>query len=249
MTEHLIEPEIGSFTFTDQLIDGELRWITFYADKPMIRPMRWLHRKLEELFGIPYPQIVIGFWEDAAEVWRLIDAEGVKPPQGPEVVLNAQAAAALNAKVGEDVTLWIELPSAVPRDTLLGRKDNDSQEVTLKVSAITAAGSSLSRLGLNPTQALPLNAFVDLHVLQDRLDLAAVPPSRRDPVGKPGRINALFASGLELWEVEQLVPGDHDGVPLVVKSQVRGKIPVVAADNRRQVKVWHVQVPYFPCPW
>lgn len=129
--------------------------------------------------------------------WPLIESDGVKPPQGAEVVLNAQAAAALNAKVGEEVTLWIELPSAVPRDTLLGRKDNDSQEVTLKVSAITAEGSSLSRLGLNPTQALPLNAFVDLHTLQERLDLDAVPPSRRDPVGKPGRINALFASGLE----------------------------------------------------
>lgn len=129
--------------------------------------------------------------------WPLIDSHGVKPPQGAEVVLNAQAAAALQVKVGEEVTLWIELPSAVPRDTLLGRKDNDSQEVTLKVSAITADGSPLSRLGLNPTQALPLNAFVDLHVLQERLDLDAVRPSRRDPVGKPGRINALFASGLD----------------------------------------------------
>jgi putative ABC transport system permease protein len=129
--------------------------------------------------------------------WPLIDSHGVKPPQGAEVVLNAQAAAALQAKVGEEVTLWIELPTAVPRDTLLGRKDNDSQEVTLKVSAITAEGSPLSRLGLNPTQALPLNAFVDLHLLQERLDLDEVRPSRRDPVGKPGRINALFASGLD----------------------------------------------------
>lgn len=126
--------------------------------------------------------------------WPLLDAQGVKPPHGAEVVLNAQAAAALQAKVGEDVTLWIELPSAVPRDTLLGRKDNDSQEVTLKVSAITPEGSALSRLGLNPTQALPLNAFVDLHVLQERLDLDEVRPSRRDPAGKPGRINALFVS-------------------------------------------------------
>jgi putative ABC transport system permease protein len=42
--------------------------------------------------------------------WPLIDSHGVKPPQGAEVVLNAQAAAALQAKVGEEVTLWIFPP-------------------------------------------------------------------------------------------------------------------------------------------
>lgn len=128
--------------------------------------------------------------------WPLIDAAGIAPPQGTEVVLNAQAADALNAKIGEDVTLWIELPTAVPRDTLLGRKDNDSQEITLKVSAIAGPDSGLSRLGLNPTQALPLNAFVDLHVLQERLGLEEVRPTGRDPVGKPAKINTLIATGL-----------------------------------------------------
>ena len=91
-------------------------------------------------------------------------------------------------------TIWIEIPSAVPRDTLLGKKDNDSQEITLTVTAIALESSGLARLGLQPTQAMPLNVFVDLHVLQERLGLEEVKPNKRDPSGKVARVNALFNS-------------------------------------------------------
>ena len=134
---------------------------------------------------------VYGFDERA---WSLIDTSSVERPSGNSVVLNARAAAAVGATVGDEVTIWIELPSAVPRDTLLGKKDNDSQEITLKVSAISPDESGLSRLGLHPTQALPLNAFVDLHVLQERLGLEEVRPTKRDPTAKPARVNALLAT-------------------------------------------------------
>ncbi|MEK6259831.1 MAG: FtsX-like permease family protein [Planctomycetota bacterium] len=125
--------------------------------------------------------------------WSLIETAAVELPTGNGVVLNARSAEAVGAKVGDEVTLWIELPSAVPRDTLLGKKDNDSQEITLKVSGISQEESGLSRLGLHPTQALPLNAFVDLHVLQERLGLEEVKPTRRDPTAKPARVNAVLA--------------------------------------------------------
>ena len=134
---------------------------------------------------------VYGFDQRA---WSLIDVARVELPTGNGVVLNSRAAAAVGAKVGDELTLWIELPSAVPRDTLLGKKDNDSQEITLKVSAIAPDESGLSRLGLHPTQALPLNAFVDLHVLQERLGLEEVKPTRRDPTAKPARVNALLTT-------------------------------------------------------
>ncbi|WP_373652528.1 FtsX-like permease family protein [Schlesneria sp. DSM 10557] len=138
---------------------------------------------------------VYGF-DDRA--WSLVNVEGDKldPPQGDGIVLNARAAEAVGAKIGDEVTLWIEIPSAVPRDTLLGKKDNDSQEITLKVSAIAPETTGAARLGLLPTQALPLNAFVDLHVLQERLGLEEVKPSRRDPTGKPARVNTLFNQDL-----------------------------------------------------
>ena len=133
---------------------------------------------------------IYGFGSSA---WSLINTADVTPPKDGEVVLNTQVAQALHAKVGDEVTLWIELPSAVPRDTLLGHKDNDSKEIVLKVSAIAPEHSGLSRLGLNPTQSVPRNAFVDLQFLQERLDQEKLRPTRSDPVARPARVNALLA--------------------------------------------------------
>ena len=127
-----------------------------------------------------------------ARAWALIDTGGLERPRDTGVVLNAQAAHAIDAKVGDEITLWVELPSAVPRDTLMGKRDNDSQEITLTVTGIAPDATGLGRLGLQPTQALPLNSFIDLSALQERLDLDHVKPSRRDPVGKPARVNALL---------------------------------------------------------
>lgn len=125
--------------------------------------------------------------------WKLLNA--AQPvPVDTGLILNQQAADALAAKVGETVTLWIELPSAIPRDSLLGNKDNDAQEIELTVSAIAPDESGPGRFGLQPNQQLPLNAFVGLKTLQDRLDLAEVRPTKRDPRGAPARVNTLLAS-------------------------------------------------------
>lgn len=144
--------------------------------------------------------------------WSLITTSGTKVPAEGQLVLSQSAAAAINAKVGDSVTLWIELPSLVPRDTLMGKKDNDSQEITVTLAAIAPETNGLSKLGLQPTQAMPLNAFVGLHFLQDQLDLAEVKPSKRDPIGKPARINAIFArdNRPNALQAEMLKGGDVD---------------------------------------
>ena len=152
--------------------------------------------------------------------WSLIETGSIDRPHETQIVLNAQAAEALQVKVGDDVTVWIELPSAVPRDTLLGRKDNDSQEITLTVSAIAPAENGLSRLGLNPTQALPLNAFVDLSVLQERLDQERIRPTRHDPFGKTARVNSLLVTGpepLDLQKTRELVDQYNQAVRQVIQ--------------------------------
>lgn len=127
-----------------------------------------------------------------ARAWPLFKSEGIAPPLETGVVLNSRTAEAIDAKVGDEITAWIELPSSIPRDTLMGKKDNDSQEITLKVIEVVGDSSGLSRFGLQPTQSLPRNAFVNLRVLQERLGLEDVRPSRRDPVGKPARVNSLL---------------------------------------------------------
>jgi ABC-type antimicrobial peptide transport system permease subunit len=148
---------------------------------------------------------VYGFDQRA---WSLLETGNVQPPEGTNVVLNARAAEAIDAKVGDEITVWIELPSMVPRDTLMGNKDNDSQEITLTVSEIVPETNGLTRLGLLPTQSLPLNAFVNLHLLQERLSLDEAKPSKRDPVGKPARVNALLAESTAATKPLTLIADD-----------------------------------------
>ncbi len=131
-----------------------------------------------------------------ARAWSMVANKDLPAPENDGVYLNPALATALNAQVGDQITLWLELPSAVPRDTLLGKKDNDSTEITVKVARILPDGPGAARLGLLPTQQLPLNAFVALPHLQDALDLADVRPTRRDPVGQLARVNSLFS---RLW--------------------------------------------------
>lgn len=129
-----------------------------------------------------------------ARGWDLLYGSPELLPHGAQAVINQTLAEALQAEVGQEITIWIELPSAVPRDTLLGKRDNDSQEVTVTVAAILPDGPGAARFGLNPTQQLPMNVFIPLDTLQDSLDLAEIKPSRRDPVGAPARINSLLMS-------------------------------------------------------
>ncbi|OYW22097.1 MAG: hypothetical protein B7Z55_05065, partial [Planctomycetales bacterium 12-60-4] len=68
--------------------------------------------------------------------WSFVAPSSSIPPVENGAFLNPSLAAALDAQEGDEITLWIELPSAVPRDTLLGNKDNDAAEITVKVAKI-----------------------------------------------------------------------------------------------------------------
>ena len=90
------------------------------------------------------------------------------------VVLSATLARDLQAKVGDTVTLSLRKASAVPRETLLGRRGAAEVLETLKVAvqAVLPERSFGSDLNLAPTPAPPLNAFVPLWMLEQRLGIA-----------------------------------------------------------------------------
>jgi len=126
--------------------------------------------------------------------WDLTDHGDAAAPTDNEVVLNSRLAEELGAAAGDEVTLWIEIPASIPRDALLGDRDESSAEVVLTVSRVLAEASGVGRFELNPNQHLPLDAFVALDELQSRLGLAEVRRSPRNPIAKPARVNALFIS-------------------------------------------------------
>lgn len=140
-------------------------------------------------------------------LWSLLDSSGVAPPTESGVVMNARLAQELGASAGDDVTVWVELPATIPRDSLLGGKEEQSsQELKLKVEAILPASAPAGRFSLQPSQQFPKVAFVNLQALQRALDLQAVEPSRRNPRRKPARVNALFVQGRDLAHSNSVQP-------------------------------------------
>ncbi|MBX3445018.1 MAG: ABC transporter permease [Planctomyces sp.] len=127
-------------------------------------------------------------------LWSLLPNGDLAPPQGDEVILSRRAADQLAANVGDEVSLLVEIPATIPRDALLGDREETVAELLLRVSAVAEESTGLARFGLNPSQQLPLNAFVDLRTAQEQLGVAATRASRTSPVAKPSRVNALLLS-------------------------------------------------------
>ena len=106
----------------------------------------------------------------------------------PSLVVSASLQRALDLELGDAVLLSLERPSPTYRESLFGRRATDDLVTTLRV-VLTGVlpDSGAGRFGLRLQQHLPLNAYLDLQVLQRALDqqdrvnalLIAAPNSQR----------------------------------------------------------------------
>jgi putative ABC transport system permease protein len=85
------------------------------------------------------------------------------------IVLNKPLAERLNNKVGSDIVLRIEKPSLMPRDVPLTPDSDLSIAFRLKVAAI-AGEDDFGRFSLQANQVWPLNAFVPIQWLQNKIN-------------------------------------------------------------------------------
>ena len=116
-------------------------------------------------------------------------------PTDDGLVVSHRVASQINAQAGDELTLWVELPATIPRESLLGGiEDQETQDVPLTVTRVLEETSGAGRFDLNPSQQLPLTVFVSLDYLQEAIGLSEVRRSREFPDGRPARINALFLS-------------------------------------------------------
>jgi putative ABC transport system permease protein len=114
-------------------------------------------------------------------------------PVDDELIVSFRVAEELNIQRGEKLTLWVELPSDIPRDMMLGDSEGQlSQEFELTVTTVLPESSGTGRFALNPSQQVPLTVFLSLKTLQEWLALDQQDPSREFPKGNLGRVNALF---------------------------------------------------------
>jgi ABC-type antimicrobial peptide transport system permease subunit len=101
-----------------------------------------------------------------------------------EVLLSQELANELGVRPGDPVTLHLQKASAVPRETILGRRDGSDllAPVRATVKVVLASEHFGSRFSVAPSPMAPRNAFVPLRLLQEEL-------------GQKDLVNALFVRG------------------------------------------------------
>ena len=113
----------------------------------------------------------------------------------PSLAINAALARELGAAAGDEVLVQFERQGEVPRATLLGSNDPTATPRSLRLT-VTAVlpDRGLGRFSLTANQTLPLNAFVELGLLQRRLE-------------RPGEVNTvLLASGARERDEDPATP-------------------------------------------
>jgi ABC-type antimicrobial peptide transport system permease subunit len=154
----------------------------------------------------------------AQDFWDFMGApirwDGFSDPEG-SVVLNEALAREIQAKEGDEILVRAERPSAIGRNTYLGDRDATVATLRLVVARILPE-QGIGRFGLTPSQQQPLNLFIPLKTLQERL-------------GQEGRVNTLLVSGTpEVPQVllDRVATLDDLGLQLTRKASDRLKVSV-----------------------
>lgn len=178
--------------FREELVDEIAKSDAFTARFESAAPALLMQGSIEyDEFGDVQRANRISIYGLDERLWELTQHGEVERPVDREVVLSHRVAEQLNVREGSEVSMWLELPSNIPRDSILGERDELSKEIVLTVKTILPEDMGLGRLDLNPNQQLPLNAYASLDSLQDLLDLAEF-RDRRTRTIKPARVNAVF---------------------------------------------------------
>lgn len=100
--------------------------------------------------------------------WKFHGAN-TQTPEGNDVLLSQALAGELGAKQGDTLVLRIEKPSAIPAESLHGRKDDLGRTVRLTMREVLPA-ASLGEFSLRPQQGAVRAIFVELKKLQKNIE-------------------------------------------------------------------------------
>jgi putative ABC transport system permease protein len=124
-----------------------------------------------------------------ARFWRFHGLERVNAPSGNEALLSESLADELAAAAGQAVILRVETSSAIPTESLHGRKEDAGRSLRLTVRQVLAR-ENLGEFSLSPRQGSIRAIFVSLARMQTLLD-------QRD------RANVILIAQLGAAEAEQ----------------------------------------------
>jgi putative ABC transport system permease protein len=112
--------------------------------------------------------------------WQFHGREGRPAPQDREVFVSDSLARELESQSGDSLLIRIEKPSAIPVESLHGRKDDLGRTLRLTMGAALAA-DALGEFSVQPQQTPVRAVFVSLKLLQREL-------------GQEGKVNTILIS-------------------------------------------------------
>lgn len=102
--------------------------------------------------------------------YKLGDTQNPFSKNEPDaIVLNSPLAERINAKIGDEVVLRISKPSSMSREISLTSESELSTAMRLRICGI-ADKNNFGRFSIQSAGSIPLNAFVPLHWLQEKID-------------------------------------------------------------------------------
>lgn len=141
----------------------------------------------------------------------------------------------IGGEKGQTIRINVEKPTAIPRGSLLGKRNSDdtTQAIRVPITHILPASDPLNDFSLAPTSEPPLIVYVLLPILQERL-------------GQTGKCNAIFASDADFATLQdafrnQLTLADWGIVVRTERTQPTGRkirereLPYVSIESDRLV--------------
>ena len=101
--------------------------------------------------------------------WKFHEKEATPPPREREILLSAPLAQELRIRAGDSLLLRVEKPSAIPVESLHGRKEDPGRTIRLTAREALPA-SALGEFSVRPQQAAVRAVFVTLTLLQKELE-------------------------------------------------------------------------------
>jgi ABC-type antimicrobial peptide transport system permease subunit len=111
---------------------------------------------------------------------RFWNFHGAQRPDSRDALISAALAHELGGKAGDAIVLRLEKPSAVPAESLHGRKDDTGRTIRLAIGA-TLPAAGIGEFSLRPQQSSVRAIFVPLQKLQKELE-------------REGRVNTILLS-------------------------------------------------------
>lgn len=166
------------------------------------------------------------FWKDEVKSAQWKNLKGAW--------LNNQAAMGLKISEKQNVVLRIEKPSAIPRESFLGNREDVVDSMTLEVEKVLDRSDKYASFNLFPGMDVPSTIFVPLQLVQEKLGVTYKINSILS--GKSG-LQDKFRSLLTLSDYELTFKGpeertldlfakfDRDKNQVLEKREYQGKIP------------------------